>query len=690
MMTTLRESLPRPLAVSLHAVENASAAELGQALEKFVELFVRYGTLVDLALYVTVRDAPGGASDPKLEARLAGWAKPGFGTRLDYLREVQRGLERVGEKSSLPQLSSTLSDERIVEFTRRVTSTNQGKFTLDAFLGAVVKWRNDGAHTGAVRRHGPEQDILKAGVAEMLGHCVALRTSAPVWVDGAQLLGGRGKSGRAEISYWAAVGTALPSRKVVEVDAAWGIGGRALHLWQEPQPHPLRLSPFFQWSETEQEVLLLDTIEKGQPTFSAYRAQWTDPDPGEDLRQTAGFLFARAPAAVAAATAQASASATPRPAIAAFTALLKGFLADGDLSSAERTHLEITRVALGLSREEADAVLAEHGVELANGPEVPAPARGGTAVPESPTGPGLSPGWDESSYFDDLTGRGLPASVVGVHRELFQHARDLAERRAIEVAWGHGKAAGSFSMKLGETSLLAAYSDGRVTLNVGAWHRIALGSRIRMLQSVAVVLGLPKDHPRVQLDARFPNIIDDLVQADPQGDGIGAWLQAVAAGGLRVDAAPVQEAEQALAAPDFAVAAEQAPVSPRPGWGFVLRSAEEKERQDQVNPAVSYKVVSTPEGVRIDLWVSGIPRPPVLLTGCDSAATAVAFAWFIGQTVKRWQSNPKGKAQHANAVGGGVLRQFGENGRFFTRVEFSDEALASYKAAADAEAAGGG
>ncbi len=356
-MTTFRDTLPRPLAIGLHAVENALPGELGPTLQKFVELLVRYAVLVDLARYVSLREE--GQADLTMEDGLAGWSKPSFGDWVGYLRTVQAGLKRLSTASTLPGGSTQLDGAALVDFRKRVRADNSPKVTLSQFLDAVVQWRNAGGHGDAIQRHSPESEVLRRAVAELLDQCPDLLAAAPIWVESSQFIPGRsGKPDQLDISYFTAVGTSPPLRARALVGRASAFGPRELYLCRAGLADPLPLKPFFQWGDDQEELLMLGNIDRNQATFTAPRI--TRPDPTEDLRSAAGFLFS--PARTRAQAAGHAPTTPANPALAAYTTMLEASLLDGVFTPDERATLESMRKTLGLSREDADQALAAHGV----------------------------------------------------------------------------------------------------------------------------------------------------------------------------------------------------------------------------------------------------------------------------------------------------------------------------------------
>ena len=345
-MSSISDSLPRPLALAWHAVEHARTFELADTLEKFFELLVRYATLVDLARYVSVN---AGAADAEVERQLSGWAKPGFGTWHGYLRVVQRALVRLEMPTILPVLSTALTDPNVVEFTRRKSGRNSVRVSLDDFIGAVVKWRNDAAHRDGVQQDREATEVIRMGAAELMEHCRALKEFAPVWVETANFFRGPKKSDWLEISYVPARGTAALGRAKADLDATWRIGGRALYLWSKPEKNPLPLTPFFQWDEQDPDLFMFSTLERGEPTYTAAGKARTFPDPARELRETASFLFAGSPHTEP----EQAGSAKAR-----FRELAIDAGEDGVYSPEERNLLERQRVRLGVSEDDARDIMA--------------------------------------------------------------------------------------------------------------------------------------------------------------------------------------------------------------------------------------------------------------------------------------------------------------------------------------------
>jgi hypothetical protein len=113
--------------------------------------------------------------------------------------------------------------------------------------------------------------------------------------------------------------------------------------------------------------------------------------------------------------------------------------------------------------------------------------------------------WDEQSFRADLERRLDQASAKAI-----LHFYDrLNAAPGIEVRWGSGKGAGSFSAidpRLAQRSFLSVFSDGRIWISLGwlRWSPTELAFRDAYsaeLQRIPAIASHLKDHDRIELSA---------------------------------------------------------------------------------------------------------------------------------------------------------------------------------------------
>lgn len=342
---TLKE-YPRPIAWTLSEVERATGYRdrAGMLFSAFEEV-TRFLVWVQLARYGEYwRD---GSREPSVDTAVAALRRPSFGHYAKALLALDDCLHGQGDgfQIRLRQAESAPAARALLEKTSRRSPKSVSRLML---LEKVVYLRNrEKGHGYSSEDHARElAEVLEPALHEFLESAPQLLDRPLVWIERIEFI----DADRSLVTYLKLMGTRRASRHESEVRSPGDLRRGSLFMWDQDTA-PLQLSPFLhlERGQHDEKVFVLAAF-AGEPIYQARGGTVSSKRPDrliEQFEQRAPFLLEEEGGVTSVRKPQGDGL---------YKSAVELALADGRVSAAEASKLDVIRRDLGLSESEAETI----------------------------------------------------------------------------------------------------------------------------------------------------------------------------------------------------------------------------------------------------------------------------------------------------------------------------------------------